>query len=198
MNSVVRFFGLSAAPLALAGCALAQPPAFVQNPVSLANANYEQVWNDVVLVVERYFDIAYENRYDGRIETKPVVGATCFEPWRPDSTGCRQRLEATLQTIRRRAFVVVAPAPAGGFQVLVEVYKEIEDVQNPISAEFGGGSFISSIEPIREEVVSSPVEPGLGWISMGRDKELEARILAEIQQRLDQSLHSEAEQIRYE
>lgn len=166
----------------LAGCATAPSSVAIDNPTTVANTNYEQVWAVTIEVLDKYFDIAYENRYDGRIETKPVAGATCFEPWRPDSIGSRARIESTLQTIRRRGFVLVTPTPAGGFQIVVEVYKEIEDLPTPIGMQFGGGTFISSIEPIREEVVSAPVAPGAGWISLGRDTALETRILGEIQQ----------------
>lgn len=181
--------------IAMPGCASTLSTAAMENPTTIANSNYEEVWAVAIEVLDKYFDIAYENRYDGRIETKPVSGATCFEPWRPDSIGCRARLESTLQTIRRRGFVLVTPAPAGGFQIVVEVYKEIEDLPNPIGMQFGGGTFISSIEPIREEVVSAPVAPGAGWISLGRDTVLESRILAEIQQLADLPVSEEENQI---
>ncbi|MBY0585913.1 hypothetical protein K2X85_01990 [bacterium] len=163
----------------LAGCG-GVPTSSTENPASVTLTNYETVWETTAEVLDRYFDIAYENRYDGRMETKPVVGATIIEPWRLDSVGLRQRLESTLQTIRRRAFVMVYPSPAGGFQIVVEVYKEIEDLPRPIGSRMAGGAFFQSVQPIQQDVVTSAVTPGAGWISLGRDKLLEARIISDL------------------
>jgi hypothetical protein len=168
----------------LTGCG-GVPTSSPENPASVTLTNYETVWETTAEVLDRYFDIAYENRYDGRIETKPVTGATILEPWRLDSVGLRQRLEASLQTIRRRCFVVIYPSTAGGFQIVVEVYKEIEDLPRPVGARMAGGAFFQSVQPIQQDVVTSAVTPGAGWISLGRDKLLEARIIADLHAALD-------------
>ena len=170
----------------VAGCASFTVPVGVENPASIGLTNYETVWETTVSVLEKYFKIGYENRYDGRIETRPVVGATIFEPWLPDSVGCRQRFEATFQTIRRRAFVLIHPAPTGGFQVVVEVYKELEDLPRPIGQRVVGGTFFQSIQPLQQEIVNSTITPGVGWISLGRDKALESKIIQDIHQQLGQ------------
>lgn len=167
------------------GCSTFRSAADAENPASITLSNYETVWETTVDVLDSYFDIAYENRYDGRIETRPLSGATLLEPWRLDSVGLRQRTEATLQTIRRRAYVLILPAPSGGFQVVVEVYKELEDLPRPIGSRFAGGAFFQSIQPIRQEVVHSAITPSAGWISLGRDKALESRIIGDIHAHLD-------------
>lgn len=159
-------------------------PTSVQNPAVVGHDSYDFVWETTVEVVERYFDIAYENRWSGWIETKPLSAATLLELWRHDSVDCEERLEASLQTIRRRAFVHLQPGATGGFVVTVEVYKELEDLPQPIATRFGGGSFISSIEPTREVIVSS-IAPSRGWISLGRDLKLEAQLVDEIQRCTD-------------
>ena len=82
--SIVVFWALAA------GCAWMIVPVGVENPASITLTNYETVWETTVEVLEKYFKIGYENRYDGRIETRPVVAATLFEPWLPDSVGCRR------------------------------------------------------------------------------------------------------------
>lgn len=168
----------------LAGCG-GVPTSSSENPASVTLSNYETVWETTIDVLDRYFDIAYENRYDGRIETKPVVGASVLEPWRLDSVGLRQRLESSLQTIRRRCFVMVYPSTTGGFQIVVEVYKEIEDLPRPIGSRFAGGAFFQSVQPIQQDVVTSSITPGAGWISLGRDKLLEARIIGDLHSALD-------------
>jgi hypothetical protein len=160
-------------------------PVTVQNPAAVGHPSYDYVWETTIEVLEKYFDVAYENRWSGWIETKPQSAATLLEVWRPDSVDIAERLESTLQTVRRRAYVHLQPGATGGFVITVEVYKELEDLPQPIGTRFGGGSFISSIEPTREEIVSSPIKPSQGWISLGRDLKLEARILDEIQRRVD-------------
>lgn len=166
-----------------AGCRSTPPK--IDNPVTVANANYDAVWEKTVQVVDKYFDIAYESRYDGRLETLPQSAAMLFEPWRPDSADCYERLEASLQTIRRRAFVLVQPAPSGGFNVTVEVYKELEDLDRPVFTTFAGGTFIPAIQAVREGLVVSAIKPTDGWISLGRDVKLEGIIASEIQGTVD-------------
>ncbi|HVJ83076.1 MAG TPA: hypothetical protein VNC50_18550 [Planctomycetia bacterium] len=174
------------APLLVAGGChgrpiLAENPTLVPDPKP---GGYEQVWNTTVEVVDRYFDIASEDRYSGKIETLPETGSSLLEPWRPDSVDFYERLESSLQTIRRRGFVRVQPAPAGGYLVNVEVYKELEDLHQPIFTNFGGGTLVTSIMPLREQVFDQDVPAGAGWISLGRDLKLEGEILAELRSAL--------------
>jgi hypothetical protein len=166
-----------------AGCS--SVPAMVDNPTPVGNPNYDLVWDSTVFVLEKYFDVASESRWDGRIETLPLSSATLLEPWRLDAPGFGQRLEATLQTIRRRAFVLIQPAPTGGFLITVEVYKELEDLPQPTATRYGAASFFTSIEPIPESPVTSAIKPTQGWISLGRDLKLEGIMLAEIQKAVD-------------
>ena len=92
-------------------------------------------WDQLVVVVDRYFDIEREDRVRlvdnmltlGRIDTVPEAGATLLEPWRHDSVNFYERLESTYQTIRRRALVQVVPTE-NGYLVDVAVYKELEDL----------------------------------------------------------------------
>lgn len=187
-----RRFTLIAALIALTGC-VSRPPTGLPNPTPIANPNYDQVWDQTVSVLDKYFEISYESRYDGRIETFPLASATLIEPWRGDAVTGYDRLYATLQTIRRRGFVLVQPGPAGGFLVTVEIYKELENLDRPVFTNFGtSGTFITSIEPIPESLVVSSVKATDGWISLGRDAALESKIIAELQQCLDGSGSSAA------
>jgi hypothetical protein len=185
-GSLMRRLAFTSWPILLtllAGCH--SLPVYHDNPTTVACNHFDHVWTGTVGVIEKYFDIAYENRYDGRIETEPQAGATLLEPWRSDSVGGYERLESTLQTIRRRAFVLVQPAPSGGFTITVEVYKELEDLYRPAFSTFASGTFISSLEPIREQVVTSDVQAPAGWISVGRDTKLEARIIDDLHHLID-------------
>ena len=109
-----------------------------------------------------------------------MIGATLGEPWRGDSVGFRERLESTLQTIRRFAQVTVKPAPGGGFAVKVEVYKQLEDLAKPDRAA-GGRAVFNNVFPInRTREVVGPVPLPLQWIPRGRDHKLEQVILARL------------------
>ena len=173
------FHAMALALVASVGC---RSVGLTENPTPLPEpaGGYEQVWNTTVRVVDQYFDIATENRYGGMIETLPETGATLLEPWRRDAVGFYERLEGTLQTIRRRAFVTVQPSPLGGYLVGVQVYKELENLPMPVYANFGGGSLLQSLQPLQEQVLDTESPAGAGWIAMGRDPKLEARIIADL------------------
>lgn len=147
--------------------------------VLVASQDQEWVWEQVVDVVHGYFDIARENRLDGIIETKPRIGSGVLEPWHGDSVGLRNRLESSLQSIRRRGFVNVIPAP-GGFLVSVEILKEQEDVNVTPDKSAGGSTFQENRPLQRDLTLVVGDEAPKGWIAMGRDIDLEIRILSRI------------------
>ncbi len=159
------------------------------NPVMIPSNNPEFVWEQVVDVSDDYFRIMEEIPVrqivgsEGRLETFPVVGATLLEPWRPDSANFDERLECTLQTMRRRAIISVKMVECG-YMIDVAVYKELEDRAMPDHAVAGSATFsysstqIGVIDPITDE----PLE--LDWIQLGRDTALEQRMLRQITARL--------------
>ncbi len=172
------------------GCAapqLAQPGVAYQNPIYVPAPNHDVFWNGVVDAVDDYFKIVREERVrqvgdlltEGQIETRPEIGSTLLEPWNGDSVGYYQRLESTLQSIRRQAFVRVIPE-TGGFLVDVAVFKELEDVARPQHATASAAAFRTSPSIIRyvEPVGDEPAN--VGWIPQGRDVLLEQQILGQI------------------
>jgi hypothetical protein len=170
---------LSAALLS-SGCATFGNPGVTSNPLIVPSADFDTVWNQTVAVVDEYFDIASENRLARQITTQPQQGATLVEPWHGDSVGFDQRLEATLQSIRRFAKVTINPAPTGGWSIKVEVYKELEDLSKP-ERQFGGRAVFNDQLPInRTREIVGPVALPNGWIPRGRDPKLEQAILARI------------------
>ncbi|MCF0234744.1 MAG: hypothetical protein HUK22_07190, partial [Thermoguttaceae bacterium] len=153
----------------------------------------------VVDVVDNYFVIDYESPIraftrestsgqasttysEGRLETKPVIAASVLEPWRRTSVGAQKRWEATFQTIRRRAVVRIAPDPEG-YLIHLAVYNEIEDVPQALGSttrvNLEYTDDLTQLEQFRAGRVCSD-----GWIDIGRDPELETRILQEIAWRL--------------
>ena len=169
-------------PLALvlfssAGCA--GVPTVSANPLVIPFDDFDYVWQQTVEVVDEYFEIVSENRVEGRIETHPLVAATLLEPWRNDSVDKDERLEATLQTIRRRAFVHLSPT-ADGYAVRIEVHKELEDLPHPTYATTGDAIFRTEFSLHREQQVVGPLPVARGWIHQGRDWKLESRILGDL------------------
>jgi hypothetical protein len=160
------------------------PRPVAANPLVVPSSDFENVWNKTVAVVDKYFDIASENRLSRTIESQPQMGATVLEPWALDSATIEDRVEASLQTIRRFAIIHVDPAPIGGFLVKVEVYKQIEDMAKPDRQAAGRAVFTNDFPVNRTREIVGPVPAPLGWIKRGRDPHLEQAILAGIRESL--------------
>ena len=160
------------------------PRPVAENPLVVPNSDFEAVWNKTVAVVDKYFDIARENRLSRTIETQPKMGATLLEPWSGDSVGFSERLESSLQTIRRFAIIKIDPAPTGGYLVKVEVRKELEDLVKPDRQAAGRAVFNNDFPVNRAREIIGPVPVPAGWIPRGRDPNLEQAILAGIRDEL--------------
>lgn len=155
-----------------------EPGATAENPLylPLGPPAYGAVFEKVLDVVDDYAEIAYANRYDGRIETFPKISPGLERPWQPGSPGLYQRTEATLQTIRRRIAVLIQPADDGGFFVEVTVYKELEDLPQPVRST-AGAAFRTETTLERQFEVIDPTVLEKTWIPRGRDCDLEQVIL---------------------
>jgi hypothetical protein len=172
---------------AISGCALIHGPQVISpNPLIIPSGDFETVWKQTVFTLDEYFDIASENRLSRTIITHPKVAATLLEPWSGDSAGFEQRVEASLQTMRRFARVKVDRDPTGaGYAIRVEVYKELEDLPKPERQVGGSKTIFADDFPInRTREVVGPVALPLQWIPRGRDLQLEQVILNKIRTRL--------------
>ena len=160
------------------------PPleADVENPVYLPQGpgSYGMVFEKVLSIVGEYFEIRYSNRYDGQIIAFPRIAPGLFEPWKPGSPALDERLLATFQTIRHRAEVRIDAANDGGFFVQVTVFKELEDLPQPIRSTAGAAIFRGDNTVERQFEVIDPTVFELGWIPVGRDEALEQAILAKL------------------
>ncbi len=171
----------------------APPAALLENPLFVATYDREFLWNELVATVEQFgFRIEREERVrqvgdvliEGRIETFPVDSPTLLEPWRRGAPAGFERLESTLQSIRRRASVRVIPA-GGGFLIEVVVVKELEDVNRPQQSTVGEATFRHDGALVRPDETTEEGGPiTLGWIPLGRDLVLEQEILAETHARI--------------
>ena len=165
--------------------------AVYENPALVPIADHELVWEAVVDVVDDNFQIEREEPVrqfgdvltEGRLDTYPLVGSTILEPWHHDAVNAYEKVEGTLQSIRRGALVRVTPVQ-GGHWINVVVFKELEDVARPIQASAGSATFRydNSLTRVVNPVSEQPVHEG--WIPLGRDTALEQEILAQVQSRL--------------
>jgi hypothetical protein len=207
--------GMIAIALALGGCGMGPeytaqtgcPPGYApaqsealqpvatgySNPIFIPVGDPQCAWETVVDVVDDYFRIEHEEPVrvsgttssDGNLTTYPSVSPTILEPWRHDTVDSEQRMENTLQTMRRWASVHVTPAQ-GGYMVEVSVFKELEDMVAPEHSSAGKATFrydstlTGVINPIGGD------RTGDGWISRGRDATMEQQIIAHLLSRCGQ------------
>lgn len=158
----------------------------VENPVLVAPglptpSGYAEVYERVLTAVNDYFDIKPGSRYSGQIETFPRVAPGYEQFWKPGSPDRRERLLATFQTIRHTARVRIWAGERGGYQVYVEVNKELEDLQRPIMAVTGAVFRDKPVIDRQAEVVGAIAPADKSWIPAGRDPTLEQVILRKIQ-----------------
>jgi hypothetical protein len=154
----------------------------VTNPVyvPLGPHSYGLVFEKVLDVVSDYFDIAYSNRYDGRVETFPSAAPGLGQFWRPGSPDFYQRLYATLQSVRHRAIVLIQPAEDGGYFIDVRVFKELEDVPAPSRATAGPAIFRADNVANRDVEIFGEGIFNAAWVPIGRDHKLEQVILSRL------------------
>jgi hypothetical protein len=175
------------------GYAAAPAPAAVvyANPIFVPIADPQCAWETIVDVVDDYFRIQEEKPVrlnpvlEGSLTTYPEVSATIFEPWKHDTVDHDQRVENTLQSMRRWAMLHVTPAQ-GGYMVDVAVFKELEDVVRPEQATAGAATFrydstlTGIVNPAGGERITE------GWIGRGRDASMEQHIIAHLLSRAGQ------------
>jgi len=179
---------LAAGGVGCAGRPLAESPGLIRpdadcpNPAhfALGPPEYACVFEICLSVLDDYFEIAYANRYDGTIRTHPKIAPGLEQPIKFGSPDLRERLLATLQSIRYRSEIIIEPAPQGGFNINVVVFKEVEDLARPIRATAGAAAFQSDNTVDRQYEVVDPSFIDSNWAPLGREKHLEQAILQRI------------------
>ena len=174
---------LAAISSSICGCAVMALPA--TGPLGTAAVVVpgpltETTWERTVDALHAFhFSIEKENRLAGTIQTDYLSGAGLLEPWHRDSVTLGDRLESSLQPIRRRAVVTLTPVE-NGVLVAVEVIKEREHPQRPTRHAPGVATYPES-RPVQRDldvVLGESAPPG--WITLGRDAALEEALQAEI------------------
>ncbi len=163
-----------------------------RNSITVSCCNPTALWEAMVIPVRRYFPILKEEPCrqincvinPGNLITGRTIGATVFEPWRGDSVGARQRWEATLHTIARRAVIRVWPNEQNSYIIEVVVNKDIENaIPYSMSRNGQDNYFLSdSRRTFTDPLFTAENQSSNRWVCIGRDPLLEQRLLAEIEQ----------------
>jgi hypothetical protein len=162
----------------------AQAP--VANPIFVAVNTMDPRAEEVITeravdVLNKYnFEVDINNQLEGTIATRYKVGSGYLEPWHRESVGAANRLESTLQPIRRKVLVHLIKAD-GGYLLHVEALKEREDISAPTVNSAGGSTFFENT-PLRRDLnlVLGQAAPS-GWLPLGHDLALEQDILCHLQ-----------------
>lgn len=166
------------------GCLSSPPsaPSAGSSSVQLSADYRDSLWERAVVILHRnHFQIARESKLEGVIETDYRGGASILEPWHPDSVGLENRLQSTLQTIRRRVIVSMQSDGTGLMTLGVRVDKELEDLPGLAANSEGGATFQES-QPLTRDLDQVVGQTGPSrWLSIGRDPLLERQILTQIQ-----------------
>lgn len=170
----------------------------VPNPIVIDACDRQVAMDQVADEIDNYFTIRHQQNIqlvdniltEGWIETHPRIGSGLLEPWAKDSTPGYEKRLATLQTIRRWAKVRVIP-DSMGYRVDVKVYKEQED-RNPPDHSVVNGSVErhdNALDSYNDRSMSLNIrdENQLIWFPIGRDTELEQKILRNLKARLCRS-----------
>jgi hypothetical protein len=170
--------------------AFAPPPPVevpVANPTRIGAVDPDFLWRQIVDAVDDHFRIDNEqpvrrnnlNWLEGRLTTFPEVSGTVFEPWRRDTARGFERLQSTFQTIRRTATVRVIPESTG-YLLDIVVIKEQEDVDQSQFSTAGSSAQRHDGSIVRNENQLRHLPVTLGWFEIGRDRELEVRLMESI------------------
>ena len=170
-----------------AGRALEPAVAGYSNPVFIPIADPQCAWEAVVGTLVAYFRIEREEPVrlvgnvwiEGKITTYPEVSPTIFEPWRHDTVDREQRIENTLQSMRRQAVVRVIPAQ-GGHWVNVQVLKELENLVKPEHSTAGVATLRYDNTQTRVENPVMGEQLTINWLKRGRDTSLEQYIIGDL------------------
>ncbi len=178
---IIAVLGLIAA---CPGCLSSPPKAGMAggSTLQVADGQRDALWERAVVVLNRnHFQVARESKLEGIIETEYRGGANILEPWHPDSVGFLNRMESTLQSIRRRVTINMQSSGAGTMLVNVRVDKEIEDLPG-LAANYEGGATFPEYQPLNRDLDQVVGQSGPSrWLPVGRDPLLERKLTNEIQ-----------------
>jgi hypothetical protein len=190
--------------LCLLGCGqpdASPPPARTLRAEDVTTAQVLQAAEDVLTRMQ--FPIEKLDAEQGVVRTRPLRGGQFFELWRGDNASPSAWTEANLQSIRRSVEVRVkgeaagrrpetggadSLQPAASSPLWIECEVSVQRLSLPEN-EIAGVSqayriHTPSTPTIQRIAVTPQQQAAMAWIDLGPDRELAARILERIEQRL--------------
>ena len=172
-----------------AGCGQEkQQPVMAVKPLCMLNmekAEFMKVAEDVLIRMN--FAIEKADVESGVLRTRPLSGAQFFELWRSDNAGGFNTAEANLCSLRRTAELQVSEQDKGELCVMCTVVTERLDIPEQEDVTTSGGAyqlFSRSGQKIQKFELNKEQEEKMTWIDMGRDAQLETKILLRIEKRI--------------
>ncbi len=180
---------LSIVAVVCAGCMPTGSP--VSSPPGIADEDFNIAWDATNEVLREYrFFIDRADRREGVITTFPMIGKHWFEFWRKDATTRQDLAEGTIQTIYRCVTVGIRrQAPQGTLRaddkkylVDVRVLTSRSDRLHPqvTSTSEAYDLFINPDMPRIAPLTGLGGPKSSGYVSLGRDKNLEQVLQREI------------------
>lgn len=106
--------GLTLLAALAGGCARHTVPVAPPAELTAAQRNFQAVWEGARETLKKYdFQLDRQDRRAGVITTLPITGKHWFEFWRKDAASSFSKAEGSLQTIYRAARVRILPAAKG-------------------------------------------------------------------------------------
>ena len=161
------------------GCASSHKKEEVANPLEIS-LPYEVVWRATVDTIEKDFQIERQDHEGGRIVTRYKEGRTILEPWGMDAQTRYEKLEETVNRVRRRVEAEVTPGE-GMSTVAVTVVRERLNYEPP-ATEYEEGP-PATPEEREQAAIAAARTPREQWTFMGSDDLVAQRILREIAER---------------
>lgn len=170
----------------LGGCAVTP----VENPQAIATSQYNAAYEASLLALrDQGFELDRQDHRYGVITTRPLVAPTAAEVWHGSNTTAAQAISSTTNYQRRIARVFLKPAApdapeAAAYDVHVEV--AIERRQQPtrvVTHSVSQRRLASTLDGVPHEWKKRGI-PGQYWMFVGRDGQLESRLMKDIFHRL--------------
>lgn len=164
-----------------------------EQPVELASgvardADFEAVWQAALISLrEHSFTPDRQDRRNGVIRTRGETSGVFGEFWRKDSTWGYQLAESSLHTVQRIVTVQVTYLQPNEFQVEVEVNKQRWSLpERQVTGGISAAAAFSSRLPLATGEFLRPADElrAVRWVPLGRDGQLEERLLADILQKV--------------
>ena len=158
----------------------------IDNPTRIIAPEYDRIFDASVQVLrDMRFVVDRKDRRFGVVTTRPMIAASAFEPWHPDNTTSDQVAQSTLNYQRRSVRITIEPtdqeAPFDDYMLDVAVLQERRQVPHRQLT----SSAVADVSYRGRAAEAQAVETEVGretafWRPVGRDAELERRILADI------------------